>query len=185
MQYVARLAHRLRRARALPAAALVFALAGCFVSQSRKEEADAKAQTAYAKCDRLLAAGQYKTHLAAVDCAVPIVTAAYEEAAYPFTDLTYISIQARRIGSRKVDVGEVTETQYQHDLAELDTRLAAEDARRRQIMKYGGAPQPATADALVQGLDAFTPTPTAAALPISAPGTQAACVPLGAIRRCP
>jgi hypothetical protein len=154
------------------------------VSQSRKDEADAKAQAAYAQCDQLRRIGQYKTRLAAVDCAVPNVVTAYQESAYPFTDLIYISIQARRIGAGKVDSGDVTEAQYERDLAELERRLAAEDGRRREIMKFGGNPQPTEVGTLVQGLSAFAPTPTAAELPATPPDAESSCLPLGGIKRC-
>ena len=170
-----------RVARALAAAALVLALAGCFVQESRKREADAEANAAYAQCETLRHSGKYKTELAAVDCAVPTVVAAYEQTAYPFNDLIYISIQARRIGAAKVDAGIVTEAQYRHDLAVLDARLAAEDKRRRGVMEYGGNPQPTPVSVLTQGLPAFAPAPTVAALPL---GAKPGCVPLGDIRRC-
>ncbi|HUZ74495.1 MAG TPA: hypothetical protein VMU87_16035 [Stellaceae bacterium] len=154
------------------------------MSQSRVDEAKAKAQAAYARCDELRRAGHYATHLAAVDCAVPTVVAAYGEAAYPFNDLIYISIQARRVGAAKVDAGEVTDAQYRRDLVVLDTRLAAEDRRRRAIMEYGGNPQPAAVGTLLQGLSAFTTTSETAARPAPGPAAEPGCVPLGAIRTC-
>ncbi len=92
------------------------------------------------------------------------------------------SIQARRIGADRVDTGTVTEAQYQQDLAELQTRLTAEEGRRREIMKFGGDPRPAPVGTLIQGLNSFAPAPTAAALP-SLPTTPG-CVPLGQIRTC-
>jgi hypothetical protein len=182
MQWSAGFAHRFRGARVLAAAALVLVVAGCVMSQVRKDEADAKARTAYAQCDDERRAGKLTTHLAAVNCAVPTVVRAYQESAYPFTDLIYVSVQARRIGARRVDSGDVTEAQYQQDLATLQTRIAAEDDRRRGIMKYGGDPQPAPAGALVEGLSAFAPAPVRAALP--PPGANPNCVPLGQIRSC-
>lgn len=182
MQSVAHFIPLARGARTVAAVAIVLALAGCFLQQSRKDEADAKAAAAYAQCEARLTAGQYKTHLAAVNCAAPAVVGAYQEAAYPFQDLVYISIQARRIGAAKVDSGDLTESQYQHDLAELDARLAAEDARRRGIMTYGGNPQRTPVEQLVQGLPAFVTAPTAAALP--PPPPPGSCIPLGEIRPC-
>ncbi len=186
MQSNSRFAHRSRAVRALAAAVLALALAGCFISQSRKEEADSKAAAIYAQCDQQRRTGKYATHLAAVDCAVPTVAGAYQQAAYPFTDLVYISVQARRIGANKVDTGETTEAEYQHDLAELDTRLAAEDARRRKAMSHGGNPQPVPVDTLVEGRSAFAPAPTAAAVPPPPPPTATAtgCIPLSGLRSC-
>ena len=184
MQSNSRFAHRSRAVRALAAAALGLALTGCFISQSRKEEADSKAAAIYGQCDQLRRTGKYTTHLAAVDCAVPTVAAAYQQAAYPFTDLVYISIQARRIGAHKVDTGEVSEGEYQHDLAELDTRLAAEDDRRRKLISHGSTPQRVAADTLVKGLNAFAPAPTAAAPPPPPTATATGCIPLSGLRSC-
>jgi len=177
-------AHRFPAPQALAATALALALSGCFTPSPRKAEADAKAETIYAQCDQQRQAGKYRTHLAAVDCAVPTVLQAYQEAAYTFTDLVYISVQARRIGAHKVDDGDTTEAEYRHDLAELETRIAAEDRRRTDIMEYGGNPRPVTVETLVEGLSAFTPTPTAAALPPAPPGEDAGCHSLGAIKPC-
>ena len=175
-----RFARRLPAARATAVVAL--ALFGCTISQTRKEEADATATAAYAHCDTLRRAGKYKTHLAAVDCAVPAVVEAYQESAYPFTDLVSIEIQARRIGASNIDSGKATEAEYQDDLAALDTRLAAEDQRRREIMTYGGRPQPVATETLVQGLPAFAVKPVAAEPPpMPAAG---GCVPLTGIRSC-
>jgi hypothetical protein len=184
MPSIAGFALRCRVPRALAVAGLVLALAGCFMPSPRKGEADAKAAAAYADCDQLYRAGKLKTHLAAVNCAAPIVTAAYQEAAYSFTDLVYTSIQARRVGAHKVDTGDATEAEYQHDAAELDARIAAEDRRRNEIMKFGGNARPETVEVLVQGLHAFTPTPTAAALPPTPPNA-AGCFALGQIKGCP
>jgi hypothetical protein len=167
--------------RPILAAALVLTLAGCFVSDSRKEEADAKAQAAYARCDELHRAGRYKTYAGAAECAVPTVVAAYEESGYPFTDLIALSIQARRIGARRIDSGDVTEDEYRRDLAELDSRIAAEEARRRGIMTHGGNPKMVSLDPLIVGLRSFTPEPSAAQLPALRAGN---CVPLGEIKSC-
>jgi hypothetical protein len=161
--------------------ALALVVAGCVVPESRQDAAEAKVRAAYAQCEQQRLSGRYKTHLAAVDCAVPTVIADYQEAAYPFNDIIYLSIQARRIGARRVDAGDVTEAEYLHDVAELDSRLAAENTRRVDITKYGGDPKPTPPDQLMQGLNAFAPTPSAAALP---PPSQTGCVPLGEIRTC-
>jgi hypothetical protein len=161
-------------------AALTVALAGC-MSQPRLSEAEAKAKAAYAQCEELRQVGQIKTHVAAVNCAVPQVTDAYVAAAYPFTDLVYDEIQARRVGAARVDDGDVSETQYQHDVAVLDARIAAEEKRRRAEMALGGSGQAAPPEPLIAGLPSFAPAPTAAAMPPPAPG---GCVPLGSIRTC-
>ncbi len=166
---------------AAAALALALVLAGCVVPQAREDEAAAKAQAAYARCDELRRAGKYPSRVAAVDCAAPTVIAAYREAAYPFDDLIYISIEARRIGAARVDSGAVGAAQYQRDVAELDRRLAAEESRRRGIMKYGGNPQPEELGKLLQGLPSFAADAGAPPEPPPRPG---GCTPLGAIKPC-
>jgi len=156
-------------------------LVACFVPQSRKIEADEKAKAAYAQCDAMGAAGRLTSRVAVVDCAIPKVVAAYQGAGYPYMDLVYVSTIARRIGAGRVDAGVVTEPDLRRDLAELDGRIAAEDQRRLDIMKYGGRPVPVSADFLVQGLNSFAPAPTAAALPA---GSAPSCFTLGAEKRC-
>ena len=162
---------------ALAAAALV--LAAC-TPHAREDEAAAQARAAYARCDAGLASGRIKTHLDAVNCAVPAVTAAYEGAAYPFDDLLYISIQARRIGAARVDAGAISEAQYRQDVAALDARIVAEEAKRRAAIDRGGRPERTPVEALVQGLPSFAPEPAAAA----APKGNGDCVSLGQIRPC-
>ncbi len=158
---------------------MTLALAGCFAAQGRNEEAAAKAKATYAQCEELRGIGQLRSHVAAVDCAVRPVLAAYDEAAYPFMDLIYISIQARRLGAANLDAGDVTESQYQHDVAELDARLAAEENRRRESQTFGGNAPPVGADTFIKGLPAFAPT--VATGPLPPPGS---CLSLGAIRPC-
>jgi hypothetical protein len=170
-----------RRWRIVPAAMLMALLAGCFVQQSRRMEAGENARAAYAHCEALGATGKLTTHVAIADCAIPKVIAAYTGAGYPFMDLVYISTRARHVGAERVDAGTATETELKRDLAALDARIAAEEERRLEIEKYGGRVVPVSADVLVQGLNAFAPAPTAAALP---PGSPPSCFNLGGEKRC-
>lgn len=162
-------------------AAASFVLTGCFVQNSRMSETREQVASAYARCDQRYAAGLIKSHLAAVNCATPDVIAAYQAAGYPFEDLVYVSIEARRRGAANVDRGDVTEAQYEHDAAELDTRIAAEEARRRTTINRTGTPSLATPDMLVAGLPAFATTPAAGSIVALPPGS---CIPLGDLRPC-
>ena len=124
-------------------AVIFLALGACvMMSNPRKEEADAAAAEAYAKCENLRLAGVIKTHVGAIDCAIPKVQQAYQVSGYPFTDLVYISVQARRYGARKLDSGEITEAEYQDAVKEMDTRFKNEEGRRIARMNLGGAPKP-------------------------------------------
>lgn len=170
--------HCRRLWRFLAAAALVAGLSGCFVPQARIHEANAKAAADYARCDALRRAGKLASREAAVQCAASYVMAAYKEAAYPFMDLVYIDLEARRIGAARVDHQELTAAQYHHDLAALHARIAAEDRRRRAIIDYGGDPKPVPVATLIAGLKSFAPTVTART------PANPNCVPLGQIRPC-
>lgn len=158
----------------------LFGLAGCYVSEPRNHEAEAKAQAAYANCEELRSLGQLKTHRAAVQCAARPVVEAYQAAAYPFMDLVFFSLEARQLGAERVDAGDVSDEQYQRDVAALDARIAAEEARRRNAMTLGGNPKPTPQAALVQGLPSFAEEARAAA-PRPTPN---GCVPLAGIRSC-
>ena len=164
---------------AVVAFVVMAAVAGC-ASASRQEEADAKAQAAYANCEQLRSIGRLKNHRAAVQCAARTVLDAYDGAGYPFMDLVYVSLQARELGAERVDAGDVSDDQYRRDVTELDARIAAEDARRRKSMSFGGSANPAPQQLLVQGLPSFQAEARAAA----PQPTSSGCVPLAGLRSC-
>ncbi|HUK61596.1 MAG TPA: hypothetical protein VLV50_20350 [Stellaceae bacterium] len=168
--------------RRLTAAAflLVLALTGCFQLTGRTSEARSDEQAAWARCEQQREIGRLRTHVAAVDCAVKPVLAAYEDAAYPFMDIVYVSIQARRRGAQRVDAGEISEQQYRRDVTALEGRLAAEEKRRNDIQLFGGRATPTPPEQLVGGLPSFAPEARASAPAPTANG----CVPLGAIKSC-
>ena len=170
----------LMRYAAFLAVPLVALLAGCYTLQGRQGEAREQARAAYAHCEELRQAGQIKTHLAAVNCAVRPVLAAYDGENYPFMDLVYVSIQARQRGADRVDNGDLSEPQYRQDVATLDARIAEEEKRRLDIMKYGNNPAPEPPERLVAGLVSFE----APATDVPAAANSSGCVPLGALRSC-
>jgi len=172
------------RPRVIAFAALLPAFTGCVYPDQRIDEAKAKVAAAYAKCDADFHAGALSSHLAAVDCAAKDVNAAYSEAAYPFADLVYVSIEARRIGAANLDHRDIAEDQYRRDVAALDARIAAEDSRRRDIMRYGGSPVPATPNSLVGGLASFRPTPDAADVLPEPSGLPPNCLQVGGTTLC-
>jgi hypothetical protein len=165
----------------IAALALAVALGGCFGPQLRQDEAKDTANAAYAHCEELRQIGQLRNHEAVVQCAAKPVVDAYTEAGYPFIDLVYTEIEARRVGAQRLDNEDVTEAQYQQDVAVLDQRIAAEDKRRRDDMAFGGDAVPAPAAQLIAGLPSFEPATTAGAM---RPATPNGCVPIAGIRAC-
>ena len=106
--------------------------------------------------------GELKTFVESVQCSNPRVIAAYQRANYPNMDLIYLETAARLAGAEKIDKGEITEAQFQLELAELGTRVASEE-RRRAIDLQNARSQAAAASAsqgmatgqMLQGLSAF------------------------------
>jgi hypothetical protein len=143
--------------------AILAALQACVVSQSRKAEADKIARSVYAECESLLKSGSLKTHAAVFKCAAPRVVAAYQQSGYPFEDLIFVDLVAHRNGAQNIDEQDATEAAVQTELRQLETRLTAEEARRLNIIKFGGSPKAEPADELLDGLTALKPTPDAAA----------------------
>lgn len=140
-------------------------------------EADTRAQAAYADCDAQLRSGRLKSHRQAVDCAKPRVLAAYQENAYPFTDLVDLDLRARAAGADRIDNGSASTADVDRDLAELDRRIAAERQRRiDEGSARGGAPSTVPPEQLLAGLNALT----GRALPRS----DSACFTVGTFKHC-
>ena len=172
------------RMRMILAIAIFLLPMACVMPQSRKIEADKAARSAYEQCEALRKAGSLDNHVAAVDCALPKVINAYKEAAYPFEDLVFVTIAARRMGAANIDNGNATEAEVRHDIAQLDIRIAAEERRRLDVISYGGRPTPTPDEVLLQGLNALTPAPTAAALPRIPANKNPGCFSFVADKRC-
>jgi hypothetical protein len=63
------------------------------------------------------------------------------------------------VGAEKIDRGEITEAEFQVQLAELGTRVASEEERRRSLNHQAEAAQTFQAQAaMLQGLSAFQVT---------------------------
>jgi hypothetical protein len=161
------------------ALALLAALAGCtsVFSPVAMREADTRAQAAYADCDAQLRSGRLKSHRQAVDCAKPKVLAAYQEDGYPFMDLVDLDLRARAAGAARIDGGLASEADIDHDITELDRRIALERQRRiDQGNARGGAPTPVPPEQLLAGLDALTGR--------ALPRPDAACFKVGSFTHC-
>jgi len=131
------------------------ALAACtsFYSKPAADDAQDRAAAAYTGCDAQYQAGKLKTYREAVECARPLVIAAYRENAYPFMDLVALELQEHAAGAAKADDGAATADEVRHDLAELDRRIAAEGKRRAAVFSHsGGFPDHAPVAQLVAGL---------------------------------
>jgi hypothetical protein len=99
---------------------------------------------------------------AAVECSSPKVIAAWRERQYPYMDLIELYEAASLVGAEKVDSGKLSEAEYKLQLAELRSRMTAEDQRRRLAVAniQTAQVQAQAADtqanaAILQGLSAF------------------------------
>ncbi|HXQ51689.1 MAG TPA: hypothetical protein VN802_11390 [Stellaceae bacterium] len=166
----------MRRVAAILAVAL--ALASC-AQMPRKIEAQEKSRDLLARCEALREAGRLKTHVEVVDCALQRVIDTWTAAGYPFMDLVYVWIQARRNGADRIDRGQATEAEVERQLAQLDARIDDEEKRRQDLISRGANPAPVAPETLVVGLDTLSPRPIAK--PRQPEGN---CVSIGPFRQC-
>lgn len=157
---------------------LVLLLPSClFAPQGRTKEARTEADAAIEACDAQLRAGRLHSYRQAADCAAPQIITAYEESSYPFMDLIYLEVAARRVGAENLDRGAVSEDAVRRDMSELIRRLNAEADRREAAMKYGeAAPRGPGEAALLAGLH------TISIGPMPAPGSN--CFSVGSFQHC-
>lgn len=115
-----------------------------------------------AECNEKRLKKEIRGYKASVECSTQRVVAARRERNYPYMDLVDLYEAARLVGAEKVDKGQITVAEYNFQLAELQTRIAAEEQRRglavanTQIAQTQA--QAATAQgngAMLQGLAAF------------------------------
>ena len=157
---------------------VVLVLPSClFAPQGRTKEARANADAAIEACLAQLRSGKLHSYRQAADCAGPQIIIAYQETAYPFMDLVYLEVAARRVGAENIDRGAVSEEAVARDMSELERRLSAEANRRQAAMKYGdAAPRGAGEATMLAGLS------TISIGPIPAPGSN--CFSVGSFQHC-
>lgn len=154
----------MRGSRAGWAAMLALALAGCNLLPQRTDTPEIKAageqmKAIHSACDERGRSGELKNLTQVEECASGPIIAAYEAAHYPYMDLIRFAEAARVAGAEKVDRGEISAEEYDHQRLELRDRLADEIDRRNAE----GATEaeettldPATKAKMVQGLSAFS-----------------------------
>ena len=115
-----------------------------------------------AECNDRRLKKEIKGFRAVVQCSSPRVVAAWRERQYPYMDLINVYEAARLVGAENVDSGKISEAEYKLQLAELQSRLVAEDQRRGlSIANTQAAQAQAQAAntqahaAMLQGLSAF------------------------------
>ena len=145
----------------------LMALAGCQGPQPTDtpdiKAAGDKMRAIHEQCDERRRSGEFTTLTQVERCVGPRVTAGYEEAHYPYMDLSRFAEAARLAGAEKVDSGEITEAEYDRQRLLLRDRLASEINRRN---KETESQEPATTSAgeidsasrgrLLNGLSAFS-----------------------------
>jgi hypothetical protein len=118
------------------------------------------------ECSERHKRGELKSFKATVECSNPKIFAAWKDAGDPNLDLLNIVLAARLVGAENVDKGQVTEAQYQLQLAELNARITEERRRRSfgnaemqlrqaQVSAQTQAAQTQSAAAVLQGLAAL------------------------------
>ena len=111
------------------------------------------------QCQERRRNGELKSVTEVERCADPGVIAAYQAAGYPYMDLIRFAEAARLAGAEKVDKGELSESEYEHQRLMLRDRVADEIDRRNAETPSRSYPQgldPATTAQLLDGLSAFS-----------------------------
>jgi hypothetical protein len=115
-----------------------------------------------AECNEKRIKKEINRFKAAVECSSPRVMAAWRERKYPHMDLIDVYEAARLVGAENVDNGKLSEAEYKLQLAELKSRLAAEDQRRglavastQAVQAQAQAADMQAHAAMLQGLSAF------------------------------
>jgi len=118
--------------------------------------------TIRAECNDKRIKKELKGFKAAVECAGPKVIAAWRERQYPYMDLIELYEAASLVGADKVDSGRLSEPEYKLQLAELRSRMTAEEQRRtlavantRAAEAQAQAAATQANAAILQGLSAF------------------------------
>jgi hypothetical protein len=146
------------------AISLSMVVAGCGavhqqVQQTKIKEAWATTNAATAECREKRIRKELKTYRESVECSNPTILAAWQGADYPFMDLVSLYTAARLVGAERIDKGTITEAEFELQLAELRSRLAAEDERRSLAFSSAQAAQAQanaqSAAVLMQGLAAL------------------------------
>jgi hypothetical protein len=121
-----------------------------------------KIDSILAECNEKRLKKEVKGYKGSVECSSPRVIAAWRERRYPYMDLIDVYEAARLVGAEKVDAGKLSEGEYKLQLAELQSRLTAEDQRRNLAIANTqiAQAQVQVADAqskaaMLQGLSAF------------------------------
>jgi len=157
---------------------LLLLLPSClFAPQGGTKEARTKADAAIEDCLSQLRSGKLHSYREAADCAGPQIITVYQASAYPFMDLVYLEVAARRVGAENIDRGAVSEEAVRRDMSELVRRLTTEASRREAAMKYGDAAPRGPGEAtLLAGLSTISigPMPT--------PGGN--CFSVGSFQHC-
>src|SRR6185312_14144827 len=113
-----------------------------------------------AQCEARRRSGELTSVTAVERCAEPGVIAAYRKADYPYMDLIRFAEAARLAGAEKVDKGEISESEYDHQRRVLRDRLADEIDRRNAETtpprSTAEMPDPSVTAKLIAGLSAFS-----------------------------
>ncbi len=141
-----------------------------------------KSRTAIAECRERRLNKEIATYKDSAICSNPRIFTAWQEAKYPHMDLITAWLNAREVGSEKVDKGMITGAEFERQMAELTTRLTLEERRRRAgVANLGNEPQvpPTSSESYLVGLAALQTSEPLVATPPAAINPPAALTPNG------
>ena len=114
-----------------------------------------KVNAAIAECRQKRLEKEINGFKASAECSNPKIIAAWQEAQFPYMDLIFVFTAARVVGGENVDKGKITEAELNLELAELNSRIVAEEQRRNLAKSNAQAAQMQATGSLVQGLGAL------------------------------
>ncbi len=119
------------------AGAALLMLVGCAViQQARQKQAQNEAVRIIEECKAQRLAGELDSFVAEHGCAKDRVRAVLAEAAYPDMDLVDLSWAHRRVLAKRVDADELSEEEFELQLAEyrawINTEIVRRNAARMQ-----------------------------------------------------
>src|SRR5713101_8247578 len=103
--------------------------------------ASEKVRAAIAECGQKRLAKEINGFKASAECSNPKIIAAWQEAQFPYMNLIFVLTAARVVGGENMDKGKITEAEYNLQLAELNSRITAEEQRRNLAKSNASAAQ--------------------------------------------
>ena len=135
------------------AGSVLIVLVGCaLVQEQRWREAANRAAQIGAECRDKRLAGVLSGRVASVRCSNERTRLAYAESGYPYMDLIDLRLAYRGVLAKRVDAGELSEEEFELQLAEYRAWITTEIMRRNAARTQAYAARQAARQAATQDI---------------------------------